>query len=202
MGAHAHCQTGMPGMRENWIRPRVPSTLTLCQDGARAGPHPALGSHRPGLRSCRSPRRRRRKGSPRADPGGRRRPGYPAGRGAQAGSAGTRSRRHRRPAASPIGNSGCPAGAPIKSPARRASRRTERTIEVACPGSPTSSRSAVAPCSTRRSQTTAGDVACTSISLRLPPRRARQPRRIWAPDSQYTPDARATAIRRWPALRR
>jgi hypothetical protein len=34
IGVQAHCQTLMPGMRENWICPRVPSTATRGQDSA------------------------------------------------------------------------------------------------------------------------------------------------------------------------
>ncbi len=34
IGAQAHCQTQMPGMRENLIRPRVPSTAMWGQDPA------------------------------------------------------------------------------------------------------------------------------------------------------------------------
>src|SRR5262245_64863696 len=34
IGVQAHCQTLMPGVRENWICPRVPSTETRGQDSA------------------------------------------------------------------------------------------------------------------------------------------------------------------------
>lgn len=36
-GVQAHCQTLMPGVRENWICPRVPSTATRGQDSAVRG---------------------------------------------------------------------------------------------------------------------------------------------------------------------
>jgi len=34
IGGQAHCQTLLPGVRENWISPRVPSTATRGQDSA------------------------------------------------------------------------------------------------------------------------------------------------------------------------
>ena len=44
-GAQAHCQTLMPGMRKNWISPRVPSTDTRDQAPAMGARFAACAKH-------------------------------------------------------------------------------------------------------------------------------------------------------------